>query len=105
MERSVFTEDHELYRESVRQFVAREVVPHRARWEEAGIVDRSLFEAAGEAGFLGVAAFAVFFAASARVVGAVSSVPAVAASTDTGASVGVRGSSDAAGKSLLMPQL
>lgn len=56
MERSVFTEDHELYRESVRQFVAREVVPHRARWEEAGIVDRSLFEAAGEAGFLGVAA-------------------------------------------------
>ncbi|UPT22091.1 acyl-CoA dehydrogenase [Thermobifida alba] len=56
MERSVFTEDHELYRESVRQFVAREVVPHRARWEEAGIVDRSLFEAAGEAGFLGIAA-------------------------------------------------
>ncbi|GAA3971297.1 acyl-CoA dehydrogenase family protein [Thermobifida alba] len=52
----MFTEDHELYRESVRQFVAREVVPHRARWEEAGIVDRSLFEAAGEAGFLGIAA-------------------------------------------------
>lgn len=56
MTRSIYTEDHEAYRDMVRRFVEREVVPHRERWEQAGRVDRSLFAAAGEAGILGVAA-------------------------------------------------
>ena len=54
--RTLFTEEHDLYRESVRRFVAESVVPHRERWEAAGVVDRDLFLAAGRAGILGVAA-------------------------------------------------
>ncbi len=55
MERTIFTAEHDLFRESFRQFVEREVVPNNEKWEAAGIVDRSLFEAAGAAGFLGIA--------------------------------------------------
>ncbi len=52
--RGIFDESHELFRSSVRQFVEREVAPHLARWEAAGVVDRELFTAAGDAGFLGM---------------------------------------------------
>lgn len=55
MERTIFTPEHDLFRESFRQFVQREIVPNNEKWEAAGIVDRSLFEAAGAAGFLGIA--------------------------------------------------
>jgi alkylation response protein AidB-like acyl-CoA dehydrogenase len=56
MDRTVYGEDHGAYRDSVRRFVADEVVPHRERWEEQGRVDRELFVAAGAAGILGIAA-------------------------------------------------
>jgi alkylation response protein AidB-like acyl-CoA dehydrogenase len=56
MERTLFEEEHELFRASFRQFVAQEVLPHYERWERAGIVDRELFTKAGELGFLGFAA-------------------------------------------------
>lgn len=56
MRRTIFTEEHDLYRDSVRRFVAAEVVPNRERWESEGRVDRHLFEAAGAAGLLGIAA-------------------------------------------------
>ena len=56
MKRQVFDEEHDLYRQSVRRFVADHVAPHRERWEEAGRVDRKLFTAAGETGILGIAA-------------------------------------------------
>lgn len=54
MKRKVFTEDHELFRQSFRIFVEREITPNFERWEQAGIVDRSLFTAAGASGFLGI---------------------------------------------------
>ncbi len=53
MERTHFTEDHQLFREAFRQYVATEVVPNNPAWEAAGICDRSLFTAAGASGFLG----------------------------------------------------
>jgi alkylation response protein AidB-like acyl-CoA dehydrogenase len=56
MHRSLFDEEHELFRDSVRRFIAAEARPHNDGWEEAGIVDRSLFTAAGANGFLGMAA-------------------------------------------------
>ena len=56
MHRSLFDDDHELFRESVRRFIAAEAAPHNDEWEAAGIVDRSLFAAAGAHGFLGMAA-------------------------------------------------
>lgn len=53
MERDHFEEDHHLFRDAFRKFVAAELVPHNDRWEAAGICDRSMFTAAGKAGFLG----------------------------------------------------
>ena len=49
MRRSIYTEDHELFRQSVRTFIEREVTPNFERWERDGIVDRELFTAAGAA--------------------------------------------------------
>ena len=55
VKRQLFDEDHDLFRSSVRDFVAQEITPHVNRWDEAGIVDRDLFAKAGGAGFLGTA--------------------------------------------------
>ncbi|MCB1256789.1 MAG: acyl-CoA dehydrogenase family protein, partial [Microthrixaceae bacterium] len=52
MDRIHFEDEHEMFRDAFRTFVEREMAPHRERWEEAGIVDRELFKAAGAAGFL-----------------------------------------------------
>ena len=56
MERTIFEEEHLHFRDAVRRFVEKEVVPNREAWEAQGRVDRSLFTAAGEAGLLGIAA-------------------------------------------------
>lgn len=53
IERSIFTEEHEMWRETVRRFVEKEIVPFHAQWEEDGIVPRELWLKAGEAGLLG----------------------------------------------------
>jgi alkylation response protein AidB-like acyl-CoA dehydrogenase len=55
MQRTIFEPEHEQFRDSVRQFLARTVVPRIDEFERAGIVDRDVFLAAGEAGFLGFA--------------------------------------------------
>jgi len=55
MDRTLFTGEHDLFRTSFRQFVDKEIAPHHSEWEEAGIVDRELFRAAGSHGFLGMA--------------------------------------------------
>jgi acyl-CoA dehydrogenase len=52
IERTLFTEEHELWRESVRRFVEREIVPFHAQWEHDGIVPRELWLKAGEHGLL-----------------------------------------------------
>ena len=54
MQRSLFDEQHEQFRDSFRRFLDKEVVPHFLAWEAAGIVPRELFLAAGESGFLGM---------------------------------------------------
>ncbi len=54
MRRRLFEAEHELFRESVRAFLDKEVVPHVAAWEAAGIVPRELFLRAGASGFLGM---------------------------------------------------
>ncbi|MDX3934306.1 acyl-CoA dehydrogenase family protein [Stenotrophomonas sp.] len=50
--RPVFREDHELFREQVRRFIAAQIAPHYAQWERDGITPRALWRAAGEAGLL-----------------------------------------------------
>lgn len=50
--RPVFREDHEQFREQARRFIDREIVPHLHAWESEGIVPKSLWIKAGEAGLL-----------------------------------------------------
>ncbi len=50
--RTVFRDDHDLFRQTARRFVDKEIVPHLAEWEHAGIVPKSLWLKAGEAGLL-----------------------------------------------------
>jgi alkylation response protein AidB-like acyl-CoA dehydrogenase len=50
--RTLFSGEHEQFRDSVRRFVDEEIVPHHERWEEAGMVDRALWTKAGAAGLL-----------------------------------------------------
>ena len=52
MERTLFSDEHELFRKNVQSFLEREVVPHQERWREEGIVDREAWCKAGEAGLL-----------------------------------------------------
>ncbi len=53
MRRTVYTEDHEAFRDSVRGFVQRDVVPHLERFREERAIDRKTWLQAGEAGLLG----------------------------------------------------
>jgi len=50
--RSVFREDHNMFREQARRFVEREIVPHLHEWEKAGIVPKEVWLKAGEMGLL-----------------------------------------------------
>lgn len=50
--RTLFAAEHELFRATVRRFIAREITPFHADWEAAGMVPRSLWRRAGEAGLL-----------------------------------------------------
>jgi len=52
IERTLFREEHDIFRESVRRFVEREIVPFHARWEQDGVVPRELWLKAGAAGLL-----------------------------------------------------
>src|SRR5271154_6330109 len=52
IERSLFTEEHEIWRATVRRFVEEEIVPYHAKWEEEGIVPRELWLKAGAQGLL-----------------------------------------------------
>ncbi len=55
MRRAHLTDEHELFRDSVRTFVEREMVPFHADWDRDGIVPREVFAKAGAAGFLAMA--------------------------------------------------
>ncbi len=54
MKRNIFTSEHNSFRNSVRQFVAKEVTPHIEEWEKAGMVSREMWLKAGEQGLLGL---------------------------------------------------
>jgi alkylation response protein AidB-like acyl-CoA dehydrogenase len=54
MQRDLFTDDHEAFRETVRGFYERYVIPFHKEWEEAGIVDRAVWLEAGKHGLLGM---------------------------------------------------
>lgn len=50
-----FNSEHEIFRQSLRDFLAKAVTPHLDEWEEAGEVPRSVFQQFGEMGYFGLA--------------------------------------------------
>ncbi|HIP71787.1 MAG TPA: acyl-CoA dehydrogenase [Anaerolineae bacterium] len=52
MERNIFTDEHQMFRESVRRFIEKEIAPYHEQWEKEGIVPRELWLKAGKMGFL-----------------------------------------------------
>ena len=54
--RTLFNDDHDLFRVSVRDFIAKEVTPHNAEWERNKMVSREAWLKFGENGFLGIQA-------------------------------------------------
>jgi alkylation response protein AidB-like acyl-CoA dehydrogenase len=54
MQRDLYEPEHEMFRESFRRFLEKEIVPRAEEFEREGIMDRSDFPRAGAAGFLGM---------------------------------------------------
>lgn len=52
MDRNIFREEHELFRQAFRRFVERDIKPNQERWRKNGSVDRDIWRKAGENGFL-----------------------------------------------------
>ncbi|OKJ93539.1 acyl-CoA dehydrogenase [Streptomyces sp. CB03234] len=55
MKRRIFQPEHDAFRETVRTFLTKEVLPHYEQWEKDGIVPRDAWLAAGRQGLLGIA--------------------------------------------------
>ena len=52
IERTLFSPEHQVFRDSFRRFMAEEIAPHHAAWEEQGYVDKQVWAKAGALGFL-----------------------------------------------------
>jgi len=50
--RTIFDEYHEIFRASLKRFIAEEILPNYADWEKVGIAPRSIWKKAGDQGFL-----------------------------------------------------
>jgi alkylation response protein AidB-like acyl-CoA dehydrogenase len=55
VKRTLFEEDHEMFREVAAEFNVRAIAPHYAQWDEEHMMSRELWSAAGEQGLLGLA--------------------------------------------------
>lgn len=53
LKREIFEKDHQMFRDSFRKFVEREILPHHEEWEKTKLVPREVWMKAGENGFLG----------------------------------------------------
>jgi alkylation response protein AidB-like acyl-CoA dehydrogenase len=60
VKRDLFEPEHLVFRDTVRQFLTRHVLPHHASWEQAGMVERWVWKAAAEQGLLGLQAEEVY---------------------------------------------
>ena len=55
MDSMYFTEEHQLFRQSLKDFLQKEVVPHIEKWENSGSIERFIWEKFGEMGYFGLA--------------------------------------------------
>lgn len=54
MDQRYFTEEHDMFRKSFREFLQKEVVPHIEKWEKTGDIDRFIWKKFGEMGYFGL---------------------------------------------------
>ena len=54
MNRMYFTEEHEAFRSSFKDFLKKEVVPHIEKWEKTGVIESFIWEKFGEMGYFGL---------------------------------------------------
>ncbi|WP_430330989.1 acyl-CoA dehydrogenase family protein [Rhodococcus sp. ACT016] len=54
MQRTIFTEDHDAFRDSVRQFIAKEITPNLPDWEAEGFIPRDFYKKTAEIGINGL---------------------------------------------------
>jgi alkylation response protein AidB-like acyl-CoA dehydrogenase len=54
MRQQLYTEDHDAFRDTVRAFLAKQVIPYHKQWERDGITDRAVWLEAGRVGLLGM---------------------------------------------------
>lgn len=50
-----FTEEHQMFRQSLRDFLAKEVSPHIEQWEQQGFVPKEVYKKLGDMGYFGIA--------------------------------------------------
>ncbi|MFF5400584.1 acyl-CoA dehydrogenase family protein [Peribacillus butanolivorans] len=50
--RPFYSQEHEMFRASLRKFIQKEVIPYYDEWEENGSIPRELYKKMGEQGFL-----------------------------------------------------
>jgi len=48
----MYRDEHLIFRDSFRKFLAREIAPHLGRWERDGLIPREVWEKMGASGFL-----------------------------------------------------
>jgi acyl-CoA dehydrogenase len=54
MSSQYFNQDHQLFRQSVRQFIEKEVIPNASTWETERQIPKSIFQKMGDLGYLGI---------------------------------------------------
>lgn len=54
MDTRYFTEEHQLFRQSLQDFLKKEVVPHIDKWEKTGTIERFIWKKFGDMGFFGI---------------------------------------------------
>ena len=54
MQSMYFTEEHQLFRASLKDFLQKEVVPHIDKWEETGTIERFIWKKFGDMGYFGL---------------------------------------------------
>ena len=54
MSSQYFNQDHKLFRQSVRQFIEKEVIPNASTWESERQIPKSIFQKMGDLGYLGI---------------------------------------------------
>ena len=89
IERSLFTSEHDAFRDSFLRFMQAEIAPYHAAWEQQGFVDKAVWKKAGALGFLNMSMPAEYGGADADKLFSVVQIEALSAAGFTGIGYGL----------------